>query len=101
MPNEKGQLRPGLYAYATITTELPAAWAVPATAIGRSNDEPFLYLVENGKAVRIAVELLHGDEGFTQIRRYRRTGTNAWNDFSGAESIATPASVITDGQEVK
>ena len=101
LPNENGQLRPGLYAYATIATELPAAWAVPATAIGRSNDEPFLYLVENGKAVRVAVELLHGDEGFTQIRRYRRTGTNAWNDFSGAESIATPASAITDGQEVK
>ena len=101
MPNEKGLVRPGMYAYARLIVELPAAWAVPAAAIGKANDEAVIYLVENGKAVRVAVELLRGDGQFTQIRRYKKSGTADWTDVTGAEAIATPASSLSDGLDVR
>lgn len=101
LPNEKGQIRPGMYAYAKLSVELPSAWAVPAAAVGKVGDEPVIYLVESGKAVRVPVQLLRGDGQITQIRRYRKPGSSDWTDITGTESIATPAAALTDGQSVK
>jgi multidrug resistance efflux pump len=98
--NEKGDIRPGMYAYAKLTAELPAAWAVPAAAIMKINDEPVMYLVEGGKAVRVNVQLTRGDSQFTQIRRYKKPGATDWTDVNGVEQIASPAAGLTDGQAV-
>jgi RND family efflux transporter MFP subunit len=98
LPNEKGNVRPGMYVYAKLTAELPAAWAVPAAAVGKVGDEPVIYLAENGKAVRVAVHLLRGDGQFTQVRRYKRPGAADWTDVTGSESVATPAAALSDGQ---
>ncbi len=100
LPNAKGLIRPGTYAYAKLTAELPAAWSVPAGAVGKVNDESVIYLVEGGKAVRVRVELLRGDSQFTQIRRYKKPGATDWTDVSGTEAVASPASALTDGQSV-
>jgi multidrug efflux pump subunit AcrA (membrane-fusion protein) len=100
VPNEKGAVRPGTYAYAKLTAELPAAWAVPAAAVGKVNDEPVIYLVEGGKAVRATAQLLRGDSQFTQIRRYKKQGASDWTKMTGTELIATPAVALTDGQPV-
>lgn len=100
LPNPDGKVRPGMYVSARLTVELPAEWSVPVAAVGKVNDEPVLYLVEGGKAVRVAVELLRGDAQVTQVRRYRRPGANEWTDFTGAEAVATPAAALTDGQPV-
>lgn len=99
-PNEKGQVRPGMYAYTKLTAELPAAWAVPTAALGKVGDDSIIYLVEGGKAVRVPVQLLKGDAQFTQVRRYKRPGAADWTDITGTEQIATPASALTDGQAV-
>ncbi|VTU00012.1 hemolysin d : Efflux transporter, RND family, MFP subunit OS=Pirellula staleyi (strain ATCC 27377 / DSM 6068 / ICPB 4128) GN=Psta_1220 PE=4 SV=1: HlyD_2 [Gemmataceae bacterium] len=100
VPNPKGQLRPGMYAYARLTAELPPAWSVPTAAVGKVNDESVVYLVEGGKAVRVRVELLRGDSQFTQVRRYKKPGATDWTDVTGSESVATPAAALTDGQTV-
>lgn len=100
LPNEKGLLRPGTYVHAKLTAELPAAWSVPAAAVGKVGDESVVYLVEGGKAVRVAVQLLKGDAQFTQVRRYKRPGAADWTDVTGAEQVATPASALADGQAV-
>jgi multidrug efflux pump subunit AcrA (membrane-fusion protein) len=100
MPNEKEQFRPGMYAYARLTIQLPAAWAVPAPAVGKVNEEPVIYLVENGKAVRAAVQLLRGDGQFTQIRRYKKPDTRDWVDVTGTELIAIPAIAVVHGQPI-
>ncbi|MCE9561820.1 MAG: efflux RND transporter periplasmic adaptor subunit [Planctomycetes bacterium] len=101
LPNAKELIRPGMYAYAKLTAELPAAWSVPVTAIGKVNDEPVMYLVEGGKAVRVRVELLRGDSQFTQVRRYKKPGASDWTDVTGTEAIASPASALADGQPVQ
>lgn len=100
LPNEKGSLRPGMYVHAKLTAELPAAWSVPAAAVGKIGDESVLYLVEGGKAVQVTVQLLKGDALFTQIRRYKKAGATDWTEANGSESVATPASALTDGQTV-
>jgi RND family efflux transporter MFP subunit len=98
--NPEGQVRPGMYAYAKLTAELPEAWAVPAAAVTRLNDEPVMYLVEGGRAVRVVVQLGRGDGQFTQVQRYKKPGAAEWTDVSGRESFASPAAGLTDGQPV-
>jgi multidrug resistance efflux pump len=100
MPNPKGEIRPGTYAYAKLTVELPAAWAVPAAAVAKVGDESLMYLVENGKAVRVMVQPLRGDGKFTQLKGYKKHGAADWTALTGNESVATPASAVTDGQPV-
>lgn len=100
LANNKGLLRPGMYVHAKFTADLPSAWAVPAAAVGKANDEPCVYLVENGKAVRVQAQLLKGDGQFTQVRRYKRSGASDWTDVTGGEQVASPAAALTDGQSV-
>lgn len=98
LPNPDGKLRPGMFVSARLTAELPAGWAVPAAAVGKANDAPVLYLAENGKAVRVTVQLRRGDGQFTQVERYKRPGASEWTDFTGEEKVVSPAAGVTDGQ---
>jgi HlyD family secretion protein len=100
LPNKDASVRPGMYVYARITAPLPAAWAVPAGAVGKFNDETIVYLVVDGKAVRTPVQVLRGDGKVTQLHRYRKSGASEWIEFDGSESLASPASALTDGQLV-
>jgi HlyD family secretion protein len=101
LPNKEGKVRPGMYVHAKLVAELPAAWSIPVAAVGKVNDEPVIYLVEGGKAARVIVDLHRGDSQFTQIRRYKKPGASDWTEVTGSESVATPASALTDGQAVQ
>jgi RND family efflux transporter MFP subunit len=101
LPNPDGKLRPGMYVSAKLTVELAAEWAVPVAAVSKINDEPVLYLVEGGKAVRVVAQPHRGDAQFTQILRYFRPGSSEWTVVSGSEEIASPAASVTEGQPLK
>jgi HlyD family secretion protein len=103
VPNPKGELRAGMYAYATILVEHPKTWTVPASSIVTLGDQAFLYRVENGKAVRTAVELgLREGPVVEVLRKQVKQGQEAvWEEFTGREEVvATPAATLTDGQTV-
>jgi HlyD family secretion protein len=100
LPNPEGTVRPGMYAHARIHFELPEDWTLPAPAVGKISEESVLYLVENGKAVRVVAQLGRGDAQVTQVRRYKRPGVSDWTDLTGSESFAFPASAVTDGQVI-
>jgi RND family efflux transporter MFP subunit len=100
LPNKDAAVRPGMYVYARITAPLPTAWAVPAAAVGKFNEDPVVYFFLDGKAVRTAVQVLRGDGKFTQLHRYKKADGSEWKDFDGSESIASPASALTDGQTI-
>ncbi len=100
LPNEKSLVRPGMYVYARLTADLPAGWSVPAAAVGKTGDDSIIYLVEGGKAIRVPVQLGRGDGQFTQVRRFKKPGSADWNDVAGTESIASPASALSDGQSI-
>jgi multidrug efflux pump subunit AcrA (membrane-fusion protein) len=58
VPNPKGTLRPGLYAYATVVVEEHAdALTVPASSLVRQDSKVYCVAVANGKAVRKPVTL--------------------------------------------
>jgi hypothetical protein len=87
-----------MYVYAQVTAELPAAWTLPAAAIGKAGDDFVIYLVEAGKAVRTPVQVGRGDGQWTQVRRYKKPGTSNWADITESVRVASPASALTDGQ---
>lgn len=97
LSNPQQQLRPGMYVYSQVGMDLPAAWSLPAAAVGKVNDEPVLYLAEGGKAVRVTAQLLRGDNQFTQVQAYRRGGSS-WVEITGSEQFAMPANTLSDGQ---
>jgi RND family efflux transporter MFP subunit len=98
LPNADGQVRPGMYVSARIPVELPPHWSVPSAAIARIQEEPVMYLAENGKALRVSVQLHRGDGRYVQILRYRRSSATEWSPITGQERIAIPATALTDGQ---
>jgi multidrug efflux pump subunit AcrA (membrane-fusion protein) len=100
LPNPHGAVRPGMFASTRMVVALPTAWALPTPALGKFNEEPVAYLVENDKAVRVAVEPIRGDAKFTQIARYRRAGAAEWTPIAGGVRFAAPAAALADGQSL-
>lgn len=100
LANTDAKIRPGMYVYAKLTAQIPSAWSVPNAAVGKWNEEPIVYFVENGKAVRVNVQLVRADGQYSQISKFKRAGTTNWTDINGSESIASPAVAVTDGKSI-
>lgn len=105
--NPRGELRPGMYAYATIQVEHPAAWTVPASSIVTLGDQQaFIYRVENGKALRLPVEVGLREGGLAEVVRKQskpaRNGDKAvWEELTGREEVvAGNAAALIDGQTI-
>ena len=92
VPNPKGTLRPGLYAYATVVVEEHAdALTVPTSALVRQDSQTYCVVVANGKAVRKPVTL--GLEDGTRAE--------VLSGLLGDETIVKAyAASLTDGQPV-
>lgn len=89
-----------MFVAAKIQCQLPKAWTAPAAAIAKGSNESVIYLVRSGKAVRASVQLGAGDGQTTQLRKLKLPGEEAWSDLTGSEAIATPANIVTEGQEI-
>jgi RND family efflux transporter MFP subunit len=101
LPNPDGRLRPGMYVQARVAVDLPEAWVLPATALAKQGDAVVCYRVEGGKAVRTPVQTGRSDGTLTEVLKWQKPGAaNAWEDFTGRESVAAPAANLTDGQAV-
>jgi HlyD family secretion protein len=91
VPNPDGLLRPGMYAYATLTDE-ETALTLPRSAVVTEGEitsgyRTYCWQVEDGKVRRLAVELGPGDrERVAVLRKQPRPG-GQWEPFSGAEAI--------------
>jgi RND family efflux transporter MFP subunit len=100
LPNQDRALSPGTYILARMTAELPAAWALPASAVVRLGDGYVGYRVVDGKALRTPVQVLRGDGQFTQVSKWQKPGTNEWTDFTGDEKVVVQGANVSDGQAV-
>lgn len=101
LPNKDGKLRPGMYVYARVKGEQPAAWALPASALVKQGDVMVCYLIEGGKAVRTPVQAGRSDGQFTEVLKRQTTGTSSSVDWTGKEVVAAKAAGLTDGQAVQ
>jgi multidrug efflux pump subunit AcrA (membrane-fusion protein) len=112
LPNPGGRLRPGMYAYATLTAELPKVLSLPRSALRTEGEvtrgyQTFCYQVVNGKARRLLVETGVGDSERVQVlkkqvRQAKSGRAPRWVSFTGQEKIvAEGVKDLTDGQPVK
>jgi RND family efflux transporter MFP subunit len=108
VPDPEGRLRPGMYAYATLTPERPGLLAVPASAVVTEGDvtlgyHTFCFLVQDGKARRTPVEVWARDKEWVEVLR-KQVGQGAavrWETFTGQEEVVQGnLSELHDGQPV-
>ena len=89
-----------MYVYTRLMVDLPANWALPATAIVKQGDEFACFRVVDHKAERITVLLGPTDGEWTQVFKWRKSGTKDWQDWNGDESIVGSSVGVMDGQAV-
>jgi RND family efflux transporter MFP subunit len=111
LPNPKDQLRPGMYASATITAEHPDAVTLPASAVVTEGDVTQGYrshclLVVDGKVRRTPVEIgARGTDSVEVLRKQvgsQRPGEQAvWESLTGQETVVEGnLSALHEGQAV-
>src|SRR5262249_44652177 len=105
LPNPDGRLRPGLYATATITVERPGGLTLPAWAIRPQDDEPAVFRVEEGRAVRTPVKLGVRQGDRVEVLQKQTVGPRhgqpaKWVALTGDEVIVARPGALSDGQEV-
>jgi RND family efflux transporter MFP subunit len=100
---EPGQLRPGMYAYVTLTTLLHRVWTLPVSAVVMKDNEVYCFRVENGKAVKTPLQTGLNDGHRVEVRRKlpKPGEKERWGDITGKEAvIQADVDNLTDGQEV-
>jgi RND family efflux transporter MFP subunit len=98
--NPGGRLRPGMYAYATVTIQRKGALAVPASAVQSQGELRYCFRVQGGKAVRFAVAVGVSDGKFVQLVRKREADKSKWEEVTGQEEVVANAAGLADGQRV-
>lgn len=112
MPNPDGKLRPGMYAYATITGERPDLLTLPASAVVTQGEvtagyQRFCYIVQDGKAKRTQIEIgAREGERVEVLKKQVATASPGasprWENFTGEETVvASEPAALTDGQVVQ
>jgi multidrug efflux pump subunit AcrA (membrane-fusion protein) len=102
VPNKDDRLRPGMYVYAKISTQLPETWVLPASAVVKQGDLMVCFFVEGDKAVRVPVQVGRTDGQFIQVLRRQKGGASAaWEEFSRADAVAGKAAGLSDGQPIQ
>jgi HlyD family secretion protein len=91
VPNPDGLLRPGMYAYATLTDE-ETALTLPRSAVVTEGEitsgyRSYCWQVEDGKVRRLAVELGPEDRKRVAVLRKQSRTTGRWEPFTGDEEI--------------
>ena len=106
LKNLQDRLRPGMYAFATITADYPAPLALPSSAVATQGDvtqgyQSYCFVVEGEKAVRVAVQVGRSDGQLVEVLKRQKSGpTPAWEDFNGNEVVVAKAAGVTDGQMI-
>jgi RND family efflux transporter MFP subunit len=103
LPNTDGRLLPGMYVNATIIAEHKTVWALPETAVLAQVDENYCFLVENGKAIRTAVQVGLSGGGLIEITKKQAPAAEnkqSWVDLNGKEEMISDASKVTNGQKI-
>ena len=74
---------------------------MPVSAVVKQGDSTVCFLVEDGKAVRTAVQVGRSDGQFVEVLKRQKPGSPAvWEEFTGNETVAGRAAALTDGQTV-
>jgi multidrug resistance efflux pump len=101
---EPHRLLPGMYGeMRLIFRKLPNVYLIPSDAIDRSGGTPSLFLVRDGKAVRVEVAVEVDDQKMAKVKLIERstTGQEVKRPLNGTEEIVfSNFNELTDGQPV-
>jgi HlyD family secretion protein len=106
LPSSDGVLRPGLYAYATLSADIPGRLTLPRSAVKTEGDvtrgyQSYCFQVVDDKVHRLPIELGAGDSVHVEVLRKRPRSEGPWEPFSGTEQIVqNNLSEIRDGKSV-
>jgi HlyD family secretion protein len=106
-PNPEGKLRPGMYAYASITIQHSNILTLPVAAILTRDGQTFCYCVEQGKAVRTLIRVGAREQSAIEVlKKQQNTGKGydrpRWVNFTGAEIvIQNNLGQLIDGQAIR
>jgi multidrug efflux pump subunit AcrA (membrane-fusion protein) len=92
IPNEDGNLRPGMYVTATITIDRKQVFAVPSSSVVFLGGQSYaLDLLIDGKTVRTPVLIGPSDDRFTEILRKKAKADQGedWITPDGTELLAS------------
>lgn len=93
-----GGLQPGMFTRLSINYDQRAdALVVPRAALLEDGGEPALYVVEDGKASRVTVELGYADGGWVEVRRGVQAGDRVV--VAGKAALREGSVVQVIGQE--
>jgi multidrug efflux pump subunit AcrA (membrane-fusion protein) len=112
LANPDGRLRPGMYAYASVTGEHRDVLTVPASAVTTQGDvntgyQTFCYLVEYGKVRRTPVEVGARNDQLVEVLKKQTRPAGAgegsrWEPFTGEEEVVKgDLTGLKDGQAVE
>ena len=93
--NLEWKLLPGMYVTSMISVELPTTFVLPTSAVVKTADGWACYRVEDGKAIRVPIEVGATIGEWVQVRKINKV------DATGDEKIATPAASLTDGMMIE
>jgi RND family efflux transporter MFP subunit len=90
LPNPGGRMYPGMYAQVSLETELhPKALTLPAPAIGTDTKGKFVYGVQQGRIVRLPVQVGMTEGGMAEILSGLSDTSDVVASVQGAPSPAT------------
>jgi multidrug efflux pump subunit AcrA (membrane-fusion protein) len=102
-PNPTGELRPGMYAYASITSKSFKSLAIPTAAIDSRDGVSYCFMVESGLAVRTPIKIGARQAGMVELvkKQIKNQGATRWENISSEDLVIVPyPSQITDRQPV-
>jgi membrane fusion protein (multidrug efflux system) len=102
IPNKDLTIRPGMFANARILAILPECVVLPTTALVRSADGAFAFVVEDGKAKRVDVRLGRVEGDLAEVTGMRANpAETTWQEVPlTMEFIASGATTLAPGQAV-
>lgn len=103
LPNKGGELTAGAFVNVKIGASATDALTVPAAAVLFADETAYCFLVENGRAVKVRVQVGHTQAGVIEVLNRRRAGvtTDPWTPFTGSERVVVgKLGELPDGQPV-
>ena len=98
--------RPFMYAHVTILATVNDAWTLPPEAVMtdilNNGGRPYCFVIENGKAQKLLLQVGATCNEGVQVLRKQRPGSRVWENFTGKEVVVTTNNKsLQDGQEIR
>jgi RND family efflux transporter MFP subunit len=98
LPNSDGAMRPGMYAYGLITVTPPPTWTLPTSAIMKSADGVAAFVVKDGKAVRVNLQI--GYSNSIHVELFKWHSPKGWIEPSADQRFVLKTAGVVEGSAI-